>query len=103
MKRDVYASSATCEWETPKDFFDKLNEEYHFDLDVCAAKDNAKCKRYFTKEQNGLFQEWKGVCWMNPPYGKEIGLWMKKAYESMFGGCYGGMPGASTDGHCLVA
>lgn len=86
MKREVYASSATCEWETPQDFFEKLNEEYHFELDVCATADNAKCERYFTKEQDGLKQEWKGCCWMNPPYGKEIGVWMRKAYESMFGG-----------------
>lgn len=86
MKREVYASSATCEWETPQDFFEKLNEEYHFVLDVCATPENAKCERYFTKEQDGLKQEWSGVCWMNPPYGKGIGNWMRKAYESTFGG-----------------
>lgn len=82
MHRDVYASSATCEWETPQEFFDKLNAEYHFTLDVCATPDNAKCEQYFTKEQNGLSKDWTGVCWMNPPYGREIGQWMKKAYES---------------------
>lgn len=103
MKREVYASSVTCEWETPQDFFDKLNEEYHFELDVCATAENAKCERYFTKEQDGLKQEWKGCCWMNPPYGKEIGVWMRKAYESMFGGGYCGMPCACTNGHSLVA
>ena len=86
MKREVYASSATCEWETQQDFFDRLNEKYHFDLDVCATPENAKCSRFFTKEQDGLAQEWKGTCWMNPPYGKEIGIWMRKAYESMLGG-----------------
>lgn len=86
MQREVYASSKTCEWETPQDFFDRLNEEYHFEIDVCATAENAKCKRYFTKEQNGLKQEWTGCCWMNPPYGKEIGEWMRKAYESMLGG-----------------
>jgi phage N-6-adenine-methyltransferase len=86
MERDVYASSATCEWETPQDLFDKLNEEYHFELDVCATADNTKCERYFTKEQDGLKPEWKGRCWMNPPYGKEIGAWMKKAYESSLEG-----------------
>ena len=86
MKREVYASSASCEWETPKDFFEKLNERYHFEIDVCATKENAKCERYFTKELDGLKQEWSGVCWMNPPYGKEISVWMRKAYESMLGG-----------------
>lgn len=86
MHRDVYASSATCEWETPQDFFDKLNAEYHFELDVCATAENAKCERYFTKEQDALKQEWTGTCWMNPPYGKEIGNFMRKAYESMLEG-----------------
>lgn len=75
-------SSNTCEWETPQLFFDALNAEHHFDIDVCATANNAKCERYYTKEQDGLSQQWKGVCWMNPPYGREIGKWMRKAYES---------------------
>lgn len=82
LERAVYASSESCEWSTPLDFFEKLNEQFNFDLDVCATRDNAKCARYFTSEENGLSQEWTGVCWMNPPYGKEIASWMRKAYES---------------------
>lgn len=78
----VLTSSASCEWQTPDWLFKELDDEFHFDLDVCATPENAKCERYFTKEQDGLKQEWTGVCWMNPPYGKEIGAWMKKAYES---------------------
>lgn len=69
-------------WETPQWLFNLLNEQYHFDVDVCAVPENAKCSTYFTPEQNGLSQEWKGVCWMNPPYGRNIGKWVKKAYES---------------------
>ena len=53
-------SSKTPEWATPQDFFDKLDEEFHFDLDVCATDENAKCSRYFTKEQDGLSQQWGG-------------------------------------------
>lgn len=79
-------TSKSDEWATPQDFFDKLNDEFHFILDVCATAENAKCKRYFTKEQNGLKQEWKGVCWMNPPYGRQISLWVYKALESARGG-----------------
>ena len=79
-------SSRTDEWETPKDFFQKLDDEFHFDLDVCATPKNAKCKRFFTKEQDGLKQEWKGTCWMNPPYGRQISLWVKKALDSARGG-----------------
>ncbi|QHZ55797.1 adenine methyltransferase [Brevibacillus sp. NSP2.1] len=70
------------EWETPQEFFDKLNDEFGFQLDVCALPTNAKCERYFTPDDDGLHQEWTGVCWMNPPYGREIGKWVKKAYES---------------------
>jgi len=82
----VHFSSETDEWPTPQDFFDRLNEEFHFELDVCATHENAKCPRYFTRRENGLLQQWTGVCWMNPPYGREIGQWVKKAYESALGG-----------------
>ena len=78
----VHFSSATDLWATPQDFFDKQNATYGFTLDVCATADNAKCARYFTEADDGLAQAWQGVCWMNPPYGRTIGQWMKKAYES---------------------
>lgn len=84
-------SSKTPEWATPQKFFDALNAEFHFTLDVCATKENAKCARYFTAEDDGLTAEWGNaqhpeVCWMNPPYGRGIGAWIKKAYESAEGG-----------------
>jgi phage N-6-adenine-methyltransferase len=69
-------------WETPQEFFDKVNEQYHFDLDVCASPDNAKCDKYYSEEDDGLSQVWEGSCWMNPPYGREIEKWVKKASES---------------------
>lgn len=82
----VHFSSKTNLWATPQKFFDKYNAIYTFTLDVCATDDNAKCSTYFTEEINGLTQSWGGVCWMNPPYGREIGVWMKKAYESSLQG-----------------
>ncbi len=82
----VYHRSLTVEWETPQPFFDRLNEEFGFTLDVAAQPDNAKCPRYLTPDDDGLAQPWKGVCWMNPPYGPTIGAWMRKAYESALGG-----------------
>jgi phage N-6-adenine-methyltransferase len=82
----VHFSSATDLWSTPQDFFDKQNAIYGFTLDVCATASNAKCARYYTAEDNGLEQPWHGVCWMNPPYGRAIGQWMKKAYESSLTG-----------------
>ena len=79
---NVHFSSKMDLWETPQATFDKLHAEFGFEVDVCATPENAKCARYFTPEQDGLCQEWSGVCWMNPPYGKRIGHWMRKAYES---------------------
>jgi phage N-6-adenine-methyltransferase len=78
----VHFSSKTDLWATPQDFFDALNKEFSFDVDVCATAENAKCQNYFTAQQDGLKQDWNGVCWMNPPYGRVIGNWVKKAYES---------------------
>jgi phage N-6-adenine-methyltransferase len=74
-------SSDSQEWTTPQDFFDSLDAEFHFTLDPCATPENAKCKRYFTKADDGLKQQWTGRVFMNPPYGREIGKWVKKAYE----------------------
>ena len=79
-------SSKTCEWATPQDLFDKLNAKYFFELDVCATPENAKCARYYTQKQDGLQQKWEGRCWMNPPYGRKIGQWVQKAYESSLQG-----------------
>ncbi len=79
-------SSNTDMWSTPQGFFDKLNAEFDFDWDVCADLSNAKCEHWFDRRQNGLDQNWKdhfsGPAWMNPPYGKKIGEWIKKAAES---------------------
>lgn len=72
-------SSKTDLWETPQDFFDELDEEFHFDLDVCALPENAKCENYYTPEDNGLDQPWRGTVWCNPPYGRQIGEWVQKA------------------------
>lgn len=75
-------SSATDNWATPQDFFDELNREFGFTLDPCADVDNAKCKKFFTREQDGLAQSWGGeTVFCNPPYGREIGKWVKKAHE----------------------
>lgn len=82
----VHFSSKTDMWSTPQSFYDMQNEVYGFTLDVCASHDNAKCDIYFTEDDDGLSKKWQGVCWMNPPYGREIKKWMKKAYESSLEG-----------------
>ena len=79
-------TSLTDEWPTPDYVFNTLNEEFHFTLDVCADDDNHKTPAYFTKKEDGLKQNWSGICWMNPPYGREISKWVEKAYKSSLGG-----------------
>lgn len=80
-------SSATHEWETPQWLFDELDAEWGFTLDPCATAENAKCSKYYTKEQDGLIQDWSGeIVFMNPPYGREIGKWVQKAYEESLKG-----------------
>ena len=70
------------EFGTPQWLFDALDSVYHFDLDVCANAQNAKCRRYFTVEDDALLQKWTGNCWMNPPYNRSIGNWVRYAKES---------------------
>ena len=80
---EVLFSSKRMDWETPQKFFDQLNAKYHFVLDAAAEDHNAKCRRYFTPEQNGLSQSWDvgGAVWCNPPYGRSTGKWVKKAWQ----------------------
>ena len=82
----AYHSTKTTEWSTPQSFYDALDTEFHFTLDVCATTTNAKCPRFFTMADDGLRQRWEGACWMNPPYGKTIALWIRKAAESALAG-----------------
>lgn len=73
------------DWNTPKSLFDKLNQEFKFNWDLAASPENSLCSKYYTKEVDGLKQEWVGSCWLNPPYGDKTSKmvdWIKKAYES---------------------
>ena len=91
-------SSSTVEWETPKELFEALNKRFRFELDVCATAENSQCSRWFDKETDGLSREWKGRCWMNPPYGREIGAWVRKArQEAERGALVVGLLPARTD------
>lgn len=86
MNTDVMFSSKTDLWATPQEFFDELNKEFSFSLDVCALPENAKCKDFYTPEVDGLSQPWTGRVWCNPPYGREIGKWVTRAYLSVCSG-----------------
>lgn len=84
MNTDLMFSSKNPCWCTPQDFFDKLNAEFHFTLDVAATEKSAKCPVYFTPKTNALIQNWGvtgGAVWCNPPYGRNINLWVQKAKE----------------------
>ena len=67
--------------ETPKYLFDRISSIFNFSLDVCALPENAKCESYYTPKDDGLSKPWRGGVWCNPPYGREISSWVKKAYE----------------------
>lgn len=71
-------SSKTGKWDTPADLIRDLKKVFRFDLDVCADRPNV-CGKYYTEQDDGLSMSWAGLCWMNPPYGREIGAWMSKA------------------------
>ncbi len=86
INEGMFTSNST-EWATPRAFFDELNAEFAFTLDPCATAENAKCARYFTKDEDGLAQSWKGErVFCNPPYGRTIGEWVKKAHDEVAGG-----------------
>ena len=90
-------SSNTDLWSTPQDFFDELDSEFNFNLDPCATTENHKCDMWFNKDEDGLSKSWDNSrTFMNPPYGREIGKWVKKASEQQGGVCVCLLP-ARTD------
>lgn len=120
-KQVVHFSSARQSWETPDTLFSKINQEFDFGLDVCASQDNTKCARYLSSFCDGLDHTWyspegshnettgdyegygvhllvRPVCWMNPPYGKELPKWVEKAAsESALGAIVVALLPARTD------
>jgi phage N-6-adenine-methyltransferase len=78
----VHFSSQASEWGTPQRLFDELHAEFHFTRDVCASAENCKVKNFWSKADDALAQKWEGTLWMNPPYGRAIAMFIRKAYES---------------------
>lgn len=82
INKGLFAST-TDDWVTPQNLYNELDQEFNFTLDPCSDDKNAKCKKHYTKEDNGLLQDWSNdIVFMNPPYGREIGKWVEKAYNS---------------------
>jgi site-specific DNA-methyltransferase (adenine-specific) len=86
---DVHFSSLSNEWQTPSFLFKALDKEFKFKLDAASTKDNALCSNFFTKEDNALEKDWHEyeTIWCNPPYGRDIGRFIKKAYMESQKGC----------------
>ena len=85
MKNRVHFSSEKHNWKTPKKLLQDVLlwfDRAHFNIDVCSSKSNVPARHFFTPKENGLLQEWRGLCWMNPPYGREIEQWIRKARTS---------------------
>lgn len=79
--RRVMSSSKDMRWATPQQWFDYLDLEFDFTLDPCCHHETAKCAKHYTPAENGLAQSWQDErVFMNPPYGRELGQWMQKAY-----------------------
>lgn len=83
----VNKSLENIHWGTPKEVFSPINKEFNFTIDVCAVAENTKCKRFFSTQDDGLSQSWKNeICWCNPPYGKDVVKWCKKALSERING-----------------
>lgn len=84
MNNDLMFSSDKMDWGTPRDLYESLDKEFNFSYDLCALPYNTKCTFYFSPDQDSMKQDWHkidGYCWLNPPYGRDIIKWIKKAYE----------------------
>ena len=86
MVSETLFQSNKMDWGTPQAFFDLLDREFEFTLDACASAGNAKCRRYWTQEDDALKQTWPGRVWCNPPYGRDIGDWVRKAFQESLRG-----------------
>ena len=100
----VNKSLESIVWGTPIELFAPINKEFGFTLDVCAIAENAKCERFFTPQDDGLSQSWENeVCWCNPPYGKDVVKWCKKALQESERGGNNGATNTLQDKYKLVA
>lgn len=81
-------SSDKVEYETPLSLFEPLQNEFNLSVDVCASHLNHKCDTYYTLEDDALTKDWLGNCWMNPPFSRNLGKWVKKLHSDAlkFGG-----------------
>jgi phage N-6-adenine-methyltransferase len=77
--REAFVSSKKMDYSTPILFFDALNSVFGFETDLAASPENALCPKYYTESEDALTKEWRGVCWLNPPYGRALPRFVAKA------------------------
>ena len=86
----VHFSSKRSDWETPSEIFEPLRKEFNIVFDLCAHSRNTKCSAHYNKRDNSLRMSWAtnddDANWLNPPYGREIGLWVERAASWASGG-----------------
>lgn len=77
VTHEINRKNTTTTWLTPIDIIRSLGE---FDLDPCTPPTMPweTAKKRYTEADNGLAQDWEGRVWMNPPYGKDMDLWLEK-------------------------
>lgn len=80
----IMFSSAKQDWRTPRWLFDRLHAEFRFTLDAAANEENALCERYFTETDDALSHAWTGRFFLNPPYGRGVGQWVRYAWEQVY-------------------
>lgn len=87
MDTKIHFSSRDVEWKTPIELFEALNQIFAFTLDACASSTNALCPKYYSQEDSCLDKDWRtDRVWMNPPYGRNIKLFVEKAYKESLQG-----------------
>ncbi len=80
---EAMRTSDRDDWETPPELFKRLDAEFNFTLDPCCTPQTAKCDKFFTRRENGLVQDWGNeTVFVNPPYGSQLGKWVRKSFES---------------------
>ena len=86
--RELMHSSDDDEAITPQDFYEQIAIEFPFGTDLAASHQNSKCDYFFDEEMNSLEQNWEGINWCNPPYGRGVIHWVAKAsIEAERGAC----------------
>jgi phage N-6-adenine-methyltransferase len=86
-------SSLDDTWATPRSYYEKVAKEFDFTLDAAALQSSTLVPENWygpdhadPDRRDAFTRDWTadakgGVIWLNPPYGKTIKEWMKKADE----------------------